>query len=442
MSTTEHIASARHPRAATRRKSASSETLKHPRPRKIWSEGVGISGSLLLFLFWPLGALGASVMRYPRGFFKTTITLFCCFYGFTMVFPTDGSDADRYIEDFHTVRQQSFSDVYASVTHVFSQKAELAEPVSTLLCAFVGCFTSDPRWIFAVFGLIFGFFYAHNLDFLVRGTRPKIHILSWLFLIGFAMLIPIFFIYGYRMWTAAHIFFFGAVRVVMQRRYHYLAVAAASMLVHFSFVAPTFVLIAYCLAGRRDLIYLLGATGALFFGQLEGSQLTPYAHYLGPVVEQRIEGYGSETYKLERQEAAAGTRWFVKRGAFLTYALYAALVCVFVLHRRKLAPELARLFSFSLLFLVFVGLVSGIPSMGRFTSVWGLFVVAFLFFLFQQGKLNHLVVLHWAMLPPLALYAVVELRIGMDFTSVDLVSSNFLLVWLSPSKMSILQLLR
>jgi hypothetical protein len=402
----------------------------------------GIIWQLPLFLLWPLGALGASVLRYPRGFFKTTVALFCAFYGFTMVFQIKESDADRYIEDFNTVRQQSSSAVFEGVSSIFTSRAVLADPANWLICYGVSRFTSDTRWLFAVVGLVFGFFYAHNLDLLLRHARPKVNKLAWLFLIGFALIIPVHDIYGYRMWLAAHMFFFGAVRVVMQRRYHYLAVAAASVMVHFSFLMPTLLLCGFCLAGRRDLIYLLFATGALFFGNISVSELTPYAHYLGPVVERRAESYSDKSYKSIREKEDADQRWFMRRIHILLYSLYAALVYVFMRYRRQLAPELARLFSFSLLFLGLVGLLLPIPSMQRFAMVWILFVVAFLFFLCQEGRLRGLAVLHWALLPALGLYAVVELRIGMELTGLDLFASNFALAWLFPHEFSLLNLLR
>ena len=401
----------------------------------------GSSWQVPLFLVWPLGALAACGLRYPKALFKTTIILFCCFYGLTMVIPNEGNDANRYIEDFNTVRQQNFSDVYKVITRVFTPGAELADPANWLICYVVSRFTSEPRWLFATFGIIFGFFYAHNLDFLLRHARPKLNKLAWLFLIGFALLIPVSLINGYRMWTAAHIFFFAAVRVLMERRYCYLAVAAASVLLHFSFAAPTVLLSGFCLAGRRDMIYLLVATASLFAGNIAVSELPAYAHYLGPVVEERAGIYTNEDYKREVADTLAGVRWFMWSGRILMYADYAALVYVFLRYRRQLAPELARLFSFCLLFLAFVALVLPIPSMARFAEVWNLFVVAFLFFVFQQAKLKHLPVLGWTLLPPLALAALVQLRIGMETTGMDLIVSNFVLVWFSPHEMSLYNLL-
>src|SRR5690606_24849084 len=115
--------------------------------------------------------------------------------------------------------------------------------VQPLINFIVSRFTDSHHVLFAVYALTFGYFWLKTIDFVnkrVQLGRNKLTIVYTIFLIS---LIPIFNINGFRMWTAAWIFIYGALHVVFNKDWRYLLVSLSDCTSHFSFLTVTLFLL-------------------------------------------------------------------------------------------------------------------------------------------------------------------------------------------------------
>jgi hypothetical protein len=396
---------------------------------------------LVVALLWPFGALLAAFRYYRRPSSQVAVVAFSTFYGLTMVVVGDYVDSARYRAQFLSFRDATLGDLWRILTTLYTEQAEATDPILAILYFAVSRVTGDPRWLFAAFGLFFGYFYAKNIWLLIELAGTKIRLSALPFLVAFALIVPIFLINGFRMWTAAHIFFYAAMNVAVYRRPWYFAYAVLAALVHFSFLLPLVILAAFHALGRRDSIYIPLAIASAFARDLRLDRLLGYADLLGPAIEMRARGYTSVAMFERVAGEAQYNAWFVLwKGDILVYALTLALALGMFRYLHANSDRLGRLFSFCVLFLAVANFVSFVPSMGRFLTVWALLGTAYVFLVCQQSR-KSLIPMHAVALLPLVMYVVIEIRIGMEWTSALLLFSNPIVAIVAPTETTMLQAL-
>ena len=172
----------------------------------------------LLFLISPIISLILAFKKRNVKISKSIFILFCVFFGFTFVFSTDldnGSDSSRYaawLIEMHN-KEISWPNFINTLYNSNDGKLDILQPLLTYI---VAIFTYDPRFLFAVFALVFGFFYAQNIWILFEKVKIKSNTLHLLFIIIFILLIPLWSINGFRFWTASQIFIFGALNILVK----------------------------------------------------------------------------------------------------------------------------------------------------------------------------------------------------------------------------------
>jgi len=182
----------------------------------------------ILFLIHPLTAVVTAFANYRSSFAKNIVWLFVAFYGFTMVISDEGMDANRYRDDFLTLTKTEITakSFVGMLYQEDSQYVDVAQPLISLL---VSRLTNDPRILFAVFGLIFGYFYSRNIWFLLDRSGKGVKGSSLIYLLTFAIVIGFWSISGFRMWTAAHIFFFGSAKYFFENKKTGILISATSV---------------------------------------------------------------------------------------------------------------------------------------------------------------------------------------------------------------------
>ena len=141
----------------------------------------------LLFLISPIISLILAFKKRNVKISKSIFILFCVFFGFTFVFSTDldqGSDSSRYaawLIEMHN-KEISWPNFINTLYNSNDGKLDILQPLLTYI---VAIFTDDPRFLFAVFALVFGFFYAQNIWFLFEKVKIKSNTLHLLFIIIF-----------------------------------------------------------------------------------------------------------------------------------------------------------------------------------------------------------------------------------------------------------------
>jgi len=371
---------------------------------------------MYLFLVWPFLAFITAIANYSNKDSRKVVYIFLIYYGLTFVIDNEGIDASRYALYMKENASLPFSDFLKIIGGFYTSDSSL-DFVEQLISFIVSRFTSDHRVLFAAYSAVFAAFYLSSINLLHNRYQKNPGWNVLIHLAFFTMILPITAINGFRMWTAAWIFFYGAYHVVLYRDSRYLLVAISSSLVHFSFLSLNALLIIYFLAGNRNIIYFPIAILSFFIPQLISPFLQSISMRLGGGLQSRIEMYTSEDVILGRQESFEQTSWFLQIGEDLVFFyLLIAIITVQVSYRylMKEKPE-RNLLSFLLLLLAFVNFGKEIPSFGgRFQILLFLFATLYVFLFFLKLPGNKINILTLLGLFPMMLYTAIALRQGSE----------------------------
>ncbi len=379
---------------------------------------------LLLFIIWPFLALIAAITNYDQKVARRVVYLYLIYFGLIIVADNWMLDSYRYAIALKTVAPIPISEFSESLGGLNSENGSL-DIYGDLLTFLVSRFTIHFGILFAIFAAVFGYFYLKSVNILYTLYRENPGWNALIHMVFFIIIIPITALNGVRMWTAAWIFFYGAIQVIIYRDKRFLLVALGSIFVHWSFLTANVLLIAYFFLGNRNLIYLPLAIVSFILPQLFLPYYSIISLAMGGSIQNRFEGYSSTGYGQEIQALHEQASWFVFLGNDLVfyYLIFALIIIHFGLRYRKKDKADDNLFSFSLLFLAFVNFGSPIPSLGtRFQVVFFLFATFYLFRYFVKLPGNRINILSWIGLFPMLLYAAVTFRIGSEIINTWLLS--------------------
>ncbi len=390
----------------------------------------------LSFLVWPFGVVLDAVKNWERPYAKNIIWLFCIFSGFTFIIAEEGgADSDRYAKIFIEFAHSdlSFSLLWHSLYSAGSDSVDIASPIITFL---VSRLTDNPRILFAVFGLIFGYFYSRNIWYILEKIKGNFTTIVFIYIFVFALLVPLWSINGFRMWTATQIFLFGTLPYLMEGDKKRLAWAFISVLFHFSFSYSLVVLLIFIILGDRLNIYFFFFILTSFINELNLDFVRSALSFLPDVFQSRVTGYTNSDYIQTVNDSSQELYWYVAY-AFkaVKWASYIIVLFTFLGCRKVLKETryLAGLFSFTLLFFGFANIFSLLPSGGRFIIVAELFLIAFFIFMITTWpNLKFSYQIQILCLPLLFLFLIYQLRLGMDFLSLMTVCGNPVLAVISP----------
>ena len=372
----------------------------------------------ILFLIWPFLAFILALTDYSKKESKKIVYLFLIYYGLTCVIDIGYYvDAVGYALKLKENSQLPFSHLYEMIGSLYSDKDSI-DVVEQLLSFLVSRFTTDHRMLFASFAALFGFFYLGTINKLHEKYIKNPNWDALIFLGFFAFLLPIMAISGFRMWTAAWIFIYGAYHVVLKGDKRFFIVTFAATLVHWSFFTINGILLIYVIAGNRDSIYIPLAIASFVIPYLIAPVMTAVSLQMGGVFQERYDMYSDEDYAAGVQASMQEASWFMKIGSNLVlyYLLFAITVVKTNYGHLMNGKGESNLFSFSLLVLTFVNIGKTVPSLGaRFQLVFFLFATmyVFLFFTKRPGgqKISYLTLIG---LFPLLLNSAIVFRQGSD----------------------------
>ena len=387
--------------------------------------------SIIIFLLWPLFALVYAFRNYKAIWAKDIIWFFVIFYGFTMTVHDVGEttmDANRYKSKFVEMagKDVSFQEITSTFYDAEEQSLDILE---TIIIFSLSRVTNNPQVLFAVFGLIFGYFYSRNIWYLIDRVERKIIRENIPILLTFAFIVSFSSINGFRFWTATHIFLFGALPFLFEGKKKFLWISALSVLMHFSFMFPLAVLGIYVLAGNRTIFYFILFILTFFIKELDITAIGNFlTNNLPDIFLPKVKTYTNTDYAEGLAADFGKVNWYVQiYGDALKWSVTAFLVVIFFTGRKYLSKHinLKNLYSFTLLLYSASNIISLVPSGGRFLSLSNLFAVAFIFFYVQyapRGKaIRRLIIVA---IPALALFTIVSIRIAFDTMGVLAVFGN------------------
>lgn len=369
------------------------------------------------FIIFPFLGFVNAIRNYRSTWSKPMVIVFVAFFGLTMV--KEGSaDSTRYVKslelmyssnkDFETIQNTLYSqdgqpDIYvALVTFVFS------------------LFTDNGNLLFLFFGLVFGYFYANNIWLVLNQSKGK---LSWeqiLLIITFSMVVGFWTLNGVRMWTAAHIFFYGGFLYLFHNKKKGLLIAVSSFLVHFSFVLPVVLLLVYSLVRLNFRFLFVFYLASFFIVELNIGFIKDLLESNMPdFILPKVKSYFGEDYIEGSNEILQAVNWYVVYYQKVLSYFNLILISVFFFRLKSFTTSpVKKLFGFSLFFLTVANVTSLLPSGSRFLIIAFLFSMASIFILVSDTKDVTIKRTVKIASPLLFLFCIVSIRSSLDFFNI------------------------
>lgn len=367
---------------------------------------------ILVFIVWPFLAFLLAVRNYAKPVNRRIILCFFVLFGFTFI-PKVGMDSSHYASELLINSQQPFSDFIEIASNLYDEG--VPDITKQFITFVVSRFTNSHHWLFATFALLFGYFYLKSITFFFKKYQVHKNSNARYFLLFLPWVLPIFAINGFRMWTATWIFFYGAINIIYYGRKKYILLCLFSTLVHVSFLSANAILLAWIIIGNRKLVWVPLAIGTFFVSELPFDTVQNYAQSIGGAIGQKIITYTTDYYVEGILESLSGAVWFIEwRGKLLLY-FFAILLVIYglkIMKEKSTKPGLQNLFYASLAFLSFSNVSSLMPSGGRFRVIFFLLCCSFFIVYFSRYRQKQLLFLNYLGIAFLALYALVEFRIG------------------------------
>jgi len=384
----------------------------------------------LIFLISPISSLIISLKNFRAPWVKNIFWAFIVFYGVNFVIYDEFMDANRYAEKLvelhHTdVSLDNFFGLFLSDDE--SSFLDVAGPITTFV---ISRFTEKSAVLFGTYALIFGFFYARNIWFLLDHTSGKLKPAALILLVVLLLIIPFWSINGFRFWTASQVFIFGMLPYLfVEKKSKYLIIASLAILFHFSFFLPL-IIIYFSYAYPKNLTILFYAFLASFlFNFVELQPIQDFLlQYAPDFLHKKLTTYVNDNYAENLEIASASAKWFVTLKFQAINILTLALVSLcFGLHREFIKSNKIFLDSFCLILYLSIvnNILSSIPSVGRFAVLNQYFTLCFAFLLIQQY--NNFIWLKrsvYLSIPLLLVFVMYSLRIGLQTINVLLVTGN------------------
>ena len=392
---------------------------------------------IILFLISPFLMLLANINKYRSKYFPGVLYLFFLFYGFTFTVASDAFDAARIMQKFSEASKASFAD-YSGISEILITGN--TQIVESIIIWFVANTFESSQVLFMIYAAIFGFFYVKNYELLLSFYKGENKYFELVLLVTFMMLIPIWEINGWRMWTASHIFVYSVLSFLqygLKTRYVFLVLLTP--FVHFSFwlmVAPFLLFtIANVLLSRKILFPIFVLT--LFTNPFNVEKSSIESAVNLEFAQTKIKGYGNEDYIESSKEKEDQLSIHAK---YYKIALHYGLIlpfCFLVYKRKWPATQNDKILKWTLFFGIVANVIALLPfaDMLRFRMIHYFFVLYCLVYMykFSSGfRFNRLFSYTIGLL--LVFFNLVELRKGLDRFGIATIITNPITVHFFPQE--------
>lgn len=383
----------------------------------------------IIFFIWPLLSVILAFRNYHSSWGKNILWAFVAFYGMSFAIGAESQNSDivRYIAEIEYLHgmQMSLSD---ALTY-YGESGEV-DILRTFIAIVVSRFTDNQMVLTLVYGLIFGFFYSRNMWYVLERLKGKIWLLTILLFVCFFLVIPMWNITTFRMWTAAHIFIYGILPFLFEGKWRGVVIATLAILVHYSFMIPVAVLYAYIVCGNRLTIYFVFFLATFFVAEINLEAFNNLVENYAPEsVQERTSGYRGEQYVESYREGEGESQvWYaVWYGMALKWSVMGFLIFLYVRGRHFFAENASwlRLFCFILLFYGVANLLSSLPSGARFIAIANVLALALIILYIQNVEEESMRQKAFIVAAPLLLlFVVVSVRMALYSLSATAIFGN------------------
>lgn len=382
---------------------------------------------LLYFFLQPF----FTVLYYLRNFraphAKNVMWLFAIFYGLTFAIGEENSNADivRYMAEVPMIEKMDMG--IRDFLFYYKSTGEF-DILRSILAFTVALFTDNGFYLVIVYGIIYGFFFSRNMWFVLDRLEGKIKPFTRILLLCLFLSIPLWSMNGFRFWTAAHVFIYGLLPFLYEKKKKPLIWCFITPFVfHYSFLSALMPIVAYLILGNRLRLFYFMFIFSLLFSEINIKSFNKAVENYAPTaLVERSSGY-RDTDKVEelRESANEHKVWYARY--YKNLMKYLLLIYIFTFyslykHSIKKDKELLRMLCFILLFFGFSNFFSSIPSGYRFMNVSNLLTLSFIALYYQNNP------------TPRVLYTVTKMT-GIFFILVSIV--NLRMSWYSFSVMTL-----
>ncbi|HNP33133.1 MAG TPA: hypothetical protein PKN96_07555 [Flavobacterium sp.] len=376
-----------------------------------------MKNAILYFIISPFLGFIQALRNYRQSWAKPTLIAFIAFFGFTMV-KNDTVDSSRYIHKLEEMyaSNKNFDDIKASLYS--DEGGGQTDVYVTIVTYFVSWFTNSGNFLFLIYALIFGYFYVNNAWMVLDQSKGKLRWEQILLLISFSSIVAFWDVNAVRMWTAAQVFFYGGFLYLYQEKKKGLIIATSSLLIHFSFILPVALLLAYSLVRLNFRFLYFFYIASFFIAELNiGFIHSALEANMPGFLQPKIKTYFNDEYLEGYEEVVATVNWYVLY--YKKLITYFNVVFISILFfKADLSKPARRLLGFSLLFLGVANIISLLPSGGRFLNVAFLFSLAFSFIVVSNNKVSIIAKSVKWLSPILILFIVISIRMSFDYISI------------------------
>lgn len=385
---------------------------------------------LVSWLLFPL----ASIVYLFKNFKSNTdirpYLLLSFYFGLSFIVSAGGADSMRYAEVLEHYHQQNYS-----LSHVIGEfytdggKLDVYQPILTWL---VSVYTDNSQVLFALFSVVFGFFWFKSLILIRSSIQIPLSGFALVLFVHIALVNPIWDINGVRMWTAMGACIYGLLLLTLEKDKIGWLYLVSAIFIHFSFVLVLVLYVAYRFLPfkeRTTLFFVLYVVTALIEEIDLGIIRNTFAQL--PSFAQSKSSYVGEAYV--EKVAEADQRWGLhviiaqKLGKY-SIILMTILMYYYSVYKKKIKSEFLVLFTLALFFASFSNIASLIPSGGRFVRLSNFLISSsFLFFINYKVKIDPIVktVLTLALIGSL----IFKIRMGLDFLGILFFIGNPIVNW-------------
>ena len=349
--------------------------------------------SFLIFIIHPLTALLVALKNFNRREFVYLFALFTCFYGYSVVPNSTSNDLNFYLNVlpyYNSLPSSAFSEIIDGVVNQSSEdEADLYRP---LMIFMVSRFTDNGHILMAVFGLIYGLFFALSVRLFLKQSSAM-HLLFVLVLLTFAFKLPLNLLGGVRYGTGGYLFFYAVISYFNTNKKKYFLLVVCACIIHFAYLPLAMLFFLHLVIKRYSFLYFLMFVVSflpLNVGQILAGFFDTRA---GGGLADKVSGYTSEDNVAEKSQILQAASIQIKlQWIFQEISLYIATVFYYFRRRYNIlvTPYCSNLFLFTVLLYSFSNFTKSILSLGERSLVITLMFFAYFLYVLLKDNLHNL----------------------------------------------------
>lgn len=336
--------------------------------------------NLVFFLFLPFFSFLLSLRNLKSKSNTIVFILFCVLYGFAFSFQYTKADSFRMAQVFVSFDFKTLVDVYQ--VYILGGSPDVYKLGSYALIKNI---SSNPKVLFAFFGLVFGILWYFSIKIFLKEKRIPSDVYIYILFFVFLISNPITSINGARFNTAVWIFFIAVINIFLYSKKKYYFLLLIAPLVHFAFALPVLLTVFFYLFSRffynsnkiNKLLYFLFVFTFLASWFLESNIIKlDFISDLIPSrsISNKISLYNSDDTSAVKEEKVSSSL-FLQLSIYFNYItkayFFAIIIYAYKWIKNLKQPDvlLIGFLAFLLLFYSVSFIAGSVPSGARFLHI-------------------------------------------------------------------------